>query len=264
MNRISQSDLQVCAAALDAVRARTPKVHCITNSVVQNFTANVLLAFGAIPSMTINAEEIGDFVGGADALLVNLGTVDADRKAAIPVALAAARQKNLPMVLDPVFIDRSPGRAEFARSLVAEPGLIVRGNRGEWRTLISSEPEADEATGLDAGLQSFVGRGDQRVAVVTGEQDRVVGAGASRTVVGGHALMSLVTGVGCAQAAVMGALAARCQSRFHAALAGLLIFALCGERAARACSGPGTFEAQFLDALHRVNAADIAAMEIRE
>lgn len=263
MDTISQSDLQVCAAALDAVRARTPRVHCVTNSVVQNFTANVLLAFGAIPSMTINAEEIGDFVGGADALLVNLGTVDADRKAAIPIALAVARQRSLPVVLDPVFIDRSPGRADFSRGLVADGGMIVRGNRNEWRTLISAEPEAAEPTDLDAGLRSFAGGGDERVAVVTGTQDVVVGAEASRTVVGGHALMSLVTGVGCAQAAVMGALAAQCQSRFHAALAGLLIFALCGERAARACSGPGTFEPEFLDALHRVTAADIAAMEVR-
>ena len=31
---------------------RHPSVHCITNTVVQNWTANLLLAVGAIPSMT--------------------------------------------------------------------------------------------------------------------------------------------------------------------------------------------------------------------
>lgn len=269
MNTVSQGDLQACAGALDAVRARAPRVHCVTNSVVQNFTANVLLAFGAIPSMTINPEEIGDFVGGADALLLNLGTVDADRKAAIPIALAAARRKELPVVLDPVFIDRSPGRADFARGLVSMGAMIVRGNRNEWNTLTDGGPDTNGSIDLDTRLKSFAVAGQddnpaaERIAVVTGQQDLVVGSDKSKIVAGGHAFMAMVTGVGCAQAAVMGALAARCKSRFHAALAGLLIFALCGERAARACSGPGSFEPEFLDALHRVTAADIAAMEFR-
>ena len=34
------------------LRETAPRVHCITNSVAQNFTANMLLAAGAIPSMT--------------------------------------------------------------------------------------------------------------------------------------------------------------------------------------------------------------------
>lgn len=268
MNAVSQADLQVCAAALDAVRARAPRVHCITNSVVQNFTANVLLAFGAIPSMTINPDEIGDFVGGADALLLNLGTVDADRKAAIPIALTTARRKTLPVVLDPVFIDRSPGRAEFARDLISQGGMIVRGNGNEWNALLDNRASAGGPTDLDPRLKNFVQdsphNGDPaagRIAVVTGPQDLVVGTGQSMAVAGGHPFMAMVTGVGCAQAALMGALAACCQSRFHAALAGLLVFALCGERAARSASGPGTFEPEFLDALYRVNADDIAAME---
>ena len=50
--------LRACARA-------APRVHCITNAVAQNFTANVLLAAGAIPSMTLSAEEIGAFVAGA-------------------------------------------------------------------------------------------------------------------------------------------------------------------------------------------------------
>ena len=31
-------------------RARAPLTHCMTNDVVQTFTANVLLAFGASPA----------------------------------------------------------------------------------------------------------------------------------------------------------------------------------------------------------------------
>src|ERR1700757_199096 len=69
-----------CADVIERVRAHSPRVHCITNAVAQNFTANILLAAGARPSMTISPEEIGSFVASADALLVNLGTFDAARR----------------------------------------------------------------------------------------------------------------------------------------------------------------------------------------
>ncbi len=61
---LSQGDIVSSAAALLArLRAKSPRVHCITNAVAQNFTANALLAFGAVPSMTLSGEEIGAFVG---------------------------------------------------------------------------------------------------------------------------------------------------------------------------------------------------------
>ena len=76
----------IAADVLARIRAQRPRVHCITNSVAQNFTANMLLAAGAVPSMTLAVEEIADFVAGADALLVNLGTLDPERRAAIDLA----------------------------------------------------------------------------------------------------------------------------------------------------------------------------------
>ena len=66
----------IAADILMRLRARGPRVHCITNAVAQTFTANTLLAAGAVPSMTLAADEIGAFVARADALLVNLGTFD--------------------------------------------------------------------------------------------------------------------------------------------------------------------------------------------
>jgi len=110
-------DLPLMAADMLArIRARRPRVHCITNSVAQNFTANMLLAAGAVPSMTTDPAEIREFVTSADALLVNLGTLDAVRQAAIKAALEEA-QGHMPWVLDPVFVDRALSRATFALEL---------------------------------------------------------------------------------------------------------------------------------------------------
>ena len=99
-----------------------PRVHCITNAVAQNFTANVLLAAGCMPSMTLSAEEIGPFLAGAQGLLVNLGTFDRERREATAIAVEAAGQNKLTWVLDPVFVDRVPRRASFARELIGCPG----------------------------------------------------------------------------------------------------------------------------------------------
>src|SRR5206468_2364809 len=59
---------EVTADILERLRARRVRVHCITNSVAQNFTANVLLAVGDVPSMTLSADEIGAFVASAGAV----------------------------------------------------------------------------------------------------------------------------------------------------------------------------------------------------
>lgn len=64
---------------LHQFRTRSPLTHCMTNDVVQTFTANVLLALGASPAMVIEAEEAEQFAALADALLINVGTLTAPR-----------------------------------------------------------------------------------------------------------------------------------------------------------------------------------------
>src|SRR5262245_14777011 len=122
----------LAADLLERLRESTPRVHCITNNVAQNFTANVLLAAGAIPSMTISPEEIGAFAARADALLVNLGTFDAERRAAADIAIAEFNRAQEPWVLDPVLIDRSAPRADYARALASRSPAAIRLNAAEF------------------------------------------------------------------------------------------------------------------------------------
>ena len=138
--RSPQSELpQIAADVLDRVRQRRPRVHCLTNAVAQTFTANVLLAAGAIPSMTLSADEIGAFVARADALLVNLGTFDQERRDATAAALEVVAERRVPWVLDPVFIDRSEPRAAYAKSLVAQNPDAIRLNAKEFTALADAE-----------------------------------------------------------------------------------------------------------------------------
>ncbi|MFZ0424604.1 MAG: hydroxyethylthiazole kinase [Xanthobacteraceae bacterium] len=233
------------------IRSRAPRVHCITNSVAQQYTANMLLAAGAVPSMTLAPDEIGGFVAGADALLVNLGTFDAERKSAIGAALSAAAEHGVPWLLDPVFVERSPGRAQFARDLVGRGPAVVRLNGAEFAALTGGEPTAD--------APARFARTHGTIVALTGATD-VVADGERRTEIGnGHALMSRVTAMGCAGSALVCAALVVEADAYAATVAALAGFGVAGEIAAQSANGPGSFAFAIIDALHNLDRADLAA-----
>ena len=79
---------EIIANELARVRAAAPLVHVMTNEVVQEITANVLLAVGASPAMIVAEEEVAPFVSLSGALLVNVGTLYPERLAAMRLAIA--------------------------------------------------------------------------------------------------------------------------------------------------------------------------------
>jgi hydroxyethylthiazole kinase len=102
---MSKPTLEVAAELLERLRTQKPRVHCLMNSVVQKLVADGLSVLGAIPSMTSSPEEVAAFVRKADALCVNLGTLDAARREAIDLALEAADEAGRPWALDPAHCD---------------------------------------------------------------------------------------------------------------------------------------------------------------
>ena len=235
----------IAADILMRLRARAPRVHCITNAVAQTFTANTLLAAGAVPSMTLSAGEIGAFVARADALLVNLGTFDAERRAAAAAALEVAGERGIPWVLDPVFIDRSAARADYAKSLVAQKPNAVRLNGAEFAALLGAEPE-------DAALAAYA-RDTRAVMALTGTVDRITDGAQQTLIENGHPLMARVTAMGCAASALTAAFLAVESDAFKATASALLCFGVAGGLAGERASGPGSFPAALLDALYALD-----------
>ncbi|HEU4519897.1 MAG TPA: hydroxyethylthiazole kinase, partial [Microvirga sp.] len=66
---------RLAAHLMDRLRREGTRVHAITNTAAQAFTANLLLAAGAAPSLTTAPDEAQAFTARAGALLVNLGTL---------------------------------------------------------------------------------------------------------------------------------------------------------------------------------------------
>src|SRR5581483_6582204 len=222
---------KIAADILNRIRNKRPRVHCITNAVAQTFSANVLLAAGAIPSMTIAPKEIAGFVARADALLVNLGTFDTERQKAAVKAIAVARKNKTPWVLDPVFIDRSKPRATFAKTLVAKRPTVVRLNAAEFSAL----------TGADAKALARYAKSRRTVVGLTGETDFVHDGKCLVTIANGDPMMARVTAMGCAGAAFVGACLAVEPDAWTATAAALIVFGVAGEMAGARSRGPGSF-----------------------
>ncbi|WP_370601806.1 hydroxyethylthiazole kinase [Klebsiella pneumoniae] len=207
------------------LRAHSPLVHCMTNDVVQTFTANVLLAVGASPAMVIDPREAAQFAAIADALLINVGTLTEDRAVAMRAAVEHARQAGKPWTLDPVAVGALTVRTAFCHELLALQPATIRGNASEILAL----------AGMSAG-----GRG---VDYVT-DGERVL------SVAGGNPLMTRVVGTGCALSAVVAASAALPGDRLENVAAACGLMKQAGEIAARQ-GGPGSFIPAFLDALYQ-------------
>jgi hydroxyethylthiazole kinase len=242
---------QVAARLLERIRARTPRVHCVTNAVAQNFTANALLAVGCIPSMTLDSAEIGSFVAGADALLVNLGTLDRERREATDIAVKTASSRALPWVLDPVFVDRSALRADYARALIDFNPSVVRLNGAEFSALAGIEPSPE-------ALAAYA-RDRKTVVAQSGETDLIADGARLASVANGHALMAKVTAMGCATSALVAACLAVEADAWCAASAALSIAGVAGEMAAAKAQGPGSFAAAIVDALYNLDAPALLA-----
>lgn len=242
---------RIAADILTRLRGQRPRVHCVTNAVAQAFTANVLLAAGAVPSMTIAVDEIADFVASANALLINLGTMNSERHEAVGIAVEEAREEGLPWVLDPVFIDRSAPREAFARTLIDSRPGVIRLNRQEFTTLAGAPPEG-------GACARYAGEHDTVIAL-TGTIDVLADAGRQATIANGDALMTKVTAMGCAGSALVAACLAVERDAWLAAVAGLVLIGVAGEVAAASAGGPGSLAVGILDALHRLDPATVMA-----
>lgn len=264
------SDLVDAAARLlTTLRAQPPLTHCITNSVVTGFTANVLLAIGAAPAMVDIVGETEMFSSIASGVLVNLGTPTPEQRAASLEAVAGATKAGVPWVLDPVAIGALPVRTALAHELVALRPTAIRGNASEILALAGRSAGGrgvDATDSTDAAVDAAVDLAQRfgSVVAVSGPVDMITDGERLIRVANGDALLTRVTGGGCALGAVMAAFlgVARGDEAYAltAVAAASLVYEIAAERAAAQSAGPGSFAVALLDALAVLEPGDLASV----
>ena len=261
-------------AAIDTMRNTRPLVQCLTNNVVTQVTANVLLAAGATPAMCDTPEESAAFACVASGVLINPGTPSAEQYAGMRQAILGANSVDTPWVLDPVAAGALPHRTAFSREILAYRPAAIRGNASEIAALagvgaggrgVDATDEVEAAIPAARDLAAQTGG----VVAISGAQDVIVSTRRVTRLVSGHPMMQLVIGTGCS----LGALVAAYLGAHRTATAGQDAFDLhdavvaahahsgaAGMVAAQQASAPGSFAVAWIDALYQLTSERIAEL----
>lgn len=246
---------------VDAVREKRPVIHHLTNYVTAGDCANITLCAGASPVMADEAEEVVEITSNADALVLNLGTIAKAKMQAMETAAAAAKNKGIAVVLDPVGVMASKLRLVFALKLLNE-GLvtIVRGNYAECLALLEEKAEGrgvDSNGNVTDGLRVAKDAAEKYncVFAVTGVTDYVSNGKQALVLTGGHELLTQITGAGCMTTTLCACCAAVTKDPLLAAALGIVIMGQAAELAAgfmETKDGPGMFKTRLFDGVYHV------------
>jgi hydroxyethylthiazole kinase len=250
---------------LQKVREVNPLVHNITNVVVTNFTANGLLALGASPVMAYAPEEVADMAKIASALVLNIGTLNAQNVESMIIAGKSANENNVPVIFDPVGAGATQYRTDSAQRILSEVKVsVIRGNAAEIANVVG---EKWEIKGVDAGdskgntveLAVASAKKLNAVVVITGKDDVVSDGAITYTVSNGDPILTKVTGTGCLLTSVIGAFTGVEKDLVKASVSALTFYGIAAEKAAKKTAehGPGSFQIEFLNQLSLVSKQDV-------
>jgi hydroxyethylthiazole kinase len=253
------ADVPSLSAALADVYEAAPLVNAVTNAVTVNDVAQVILHWGGLPVMSDDEREVDEMVAGAEACLLNMGTVSEAGEAAMVAAGEAANGAGVPVVLDPVGVGATSTRDRVARRLAADLDVaVLKGNHAEVTALAG---EAAEVRGVEsvgeyddiAATAAACARAYDTVVVASGATDVVATADRAFELAAGAPAMGEVVGTGCMLGATTATFAGGLADPLAAALVGTTAFGLAGEAAADGAfgpvHGPASYQTAFRDAV---------------
>ncbi len=256
---------QYTLEAVGRIRQRAPLIHNITNFVVMNSSANILLAIGASPVMAHCQTEVEEMTSLASALVLNIGTIQEDWLASMICAAQTANSIGIPVILDPVGAGATKFRTAAIKEILGNCSIsVLRGNCSEILSLGSCDVKT---RGVDSSLyfsEELVDVARQMaldekcVIAISGEEDCITDGNRVFRVKNGQPVMTRVTGTGCGLSAVTAAFCAVAEKNFALATAAAFgYYGLCGDLAIQTSAKPGSFAVAFVDQLYATSDEEI-------
>lgn len=253
MQELSWTDASV-RQTLAALKQTPPFVYGLTNYVVANLNANVLLAVGAGPAIGAAMDWPQCFGAGANAMWINTAALMSSGPDSLWSAANAADQAGTPWVLDPVAYGAgAPDYDDVIRKLLAFHPTVIRGNASELIALAGGSGGAKgvETTASSADALASIkalALASGAIVAVSGPVDYITDGTELYAVKGGDVRLTQVTGAGCSLGALIAALLANADDPLQATAAAHAMFAVAAERSAGAV-GTASFATAFLDQL---------------
>ena len=265
------------------VHKNSPLVHNITNYVTVNDVANVILACGASPIMSDEADDVEDITSICGGLNINIGTLNKNSIKAMFIAGKKANELNHKVLLDPVGAGASALRTNTSNDLVKKIKFdVIRGNISEIKTIANGSGttkgvDADVADAItEENLDSAIlfvknlAKKLNTIIAITGKIDLVSDANTCYVIRNGRAEMGRITGTGCQLSGMMTAyLVANPDNLLQAAATSVILMGLAGEIAwenMKEGEGNSTYRNRIIDAIYNMNPAILeqrAKFEVR-
>ena len=262
-----------------------PKIHCLTNPVVMQDTANLLLAAGGSAIMAQDPAEAEEITSFCQATLLNTGVPD---KAKFKACILAGKRANAlghPVILDPVGAGASRFRREGLIELLSQVKIsLIRCNQEEAYTLlriksrdrnsfdeaeIRSEKSQERSTEGTGGVESQITLEDPELmmlagqlgeayscaVLISGKKDAVSDGKHTRLIAGGSERMRRLTGSGCMLSALCALFCGYGYAPYEAAQKAAELWKESARRAEMRCLdtvGIGSFHAYLFDAVEEL------------
>lgn len=248
------------------VREQSPLVVNLTNDVVMNVSANMLLACGAAPIMAHSRRELEELLKVAHAVVINIGTLDELRVKRMIFAIEAANQFDKLIVLDPVGCGATSYRTQTAQQLAQLANhLVIRANASEILALaglaqhgqgVDSRDDSNEAIKACALLRKQLPNKAQLEISISGEVDWIDRGIDCYKLSNGVPLMTQITGTGCSLSALTAAYRA-----IHPAgcISAAAVMSIAGELAAKDAQGPASLQQHLIDEIYQLDEATLRA-----
>jgi hydroxyethylthiazole kinase len=206
--------------------------------------------------------EVAEMVQLASALVLNIGTLNAETVASMLKAGKAANKKGIPIVLDMVGCGATTVRSQTIQQLLDSLRIaIIKGNAAETGAAAGAEAvvkgvESISVSGDPEEIASQLARGAGAIVVVTGPEDIVTDGQSVHLCQKGHPLMGQVVGTGCMAASVLGCFAAASDDYFEAAVCAVNFYGTAGTQAAQKAATPMAFKLALLDTIYEMANAE--------
>ena len=270
------------ANALKNVKEISPLTFCITNFVTVTDCANAALAIGASPIMSNGAEEGGEIVNIASALVINIGTLSKSQNELMRNSANQAKEINKPIIFDPVGAGVSALRNDMTKEIVENyPLALVRGNMSEIKAITQlinlnlNENKDAAGKGVDVAESDIISKDTleynalivkqlakelNTVVIASGPIDIISDGELTFGLENGDAMMPLITGSGCMLTTIIGSYVGA-NDPLIGGISACTLMAVAGENAAEYVRendlGTASFRTFLIDNLYKLTAEEL-------
>ena len=268
--------------AVKNVKENAPLTFCITNFVTVTDCANAALAIGASPIMSNGAEEGGEIVNIASALVINIGTLSKSQNELMRNSANQAKEIGKPIIFDPVGAGVSGLRNDMTKEIVENyPLALVRGNMSEIKAITQlinldlNETKDAAGKGVDVAESDIISKDTleanalivkelakelNTVVIASGPIDIISDGEKTFGLDNGDEMMPLITGSGCMLTTIIGSYVGA-NDALTGGITACTLMTVAGENAADYVRennlGTGSFRTLLIDNLYKLTAEDL-------